>query len=112
MQHDELVEAVAKAIMAERIARRAPGYAHFGAGFISPFPGDYADALAIIPLVREAAEARAREEGAKAMQEAMLADFDTWFPAKTIDEPKSSAWKALRDSLAALDPAQIAGGGK
>ena len=71
-----------------------------------------------------AAEARAREEGAKAMQEAALNALELYFcgcgasifddgccevdqqPADDLD------YYSAPDALAALDPAQIAGGGK
>lgn len=56
----------------------------------------YKRARAMLPFI-EAAEARAREEGAKAMQEAAI---------------NAVPLLSIRHDIRALDPAQIAGGGK
>ena len=60
----------------------------------------------LLALLREA-EAKARLQGARAMQDAAAADVATWFPHGTMDKPEFAAGKALHDSIRALNPSEI-----
>lgn len=57
-----------------------------------------------------AAITTARIEGARLGIEAAAADVKTWFPGDTINSERSSAGRALYDSILALDPATIVKG--
>lgn len=70
----ELLEQVAKVLLASKIARCAPGYKHLKRDFNSPFPADYEDARAVAPLLI----AHGREAGVKAMQWAAKAWTRGW----------------------------------
>ena len=47
----ELLERVAQALLASKIARGVTGYRHLRRDFNSPFPADYDDARAVAPLL-------------------------------------------------------------